>query len=97
MNKLCCGRLKEGKTTLAIALGHEYSPGVIVWDPRHMQRGVIVRSDRSSSLADHLETAIKEKKFQEGPIILWPSRDLEGDFEAVAFSLIRLRGLLVTV
>lgn len=76
-NILVCGRIKQGKTTLAIFLAHEHSPGVIVWDPRHMQRGYIVEPP----LKESLEDAIKEKKYKEQPIVIWPGHNLEGDFE----------------
>lgn len=79
MNILVCGRIKQGKTTLAIFLAHEYSPGVIVWDPRHMQKGFIVKPP----IAENLEDAIQEKKYLEAPIIIWPSGDLETEFEEV--------------
>jgi hypothetical protein len=75
-NILVCGRIKQGKTTLAIFLGHEHSAGVIVWDPRHMQKGYIVTPEE-------LEDAIQEKKYREAPIIIWPSGDLETEFEKV--------------
>lgn len=78
-NILVCGRIKQGKTTLAIYLAHEHSPGVIVWDPRHMQRGYIV----DPPLAENLEEAIREKKYKDQPIVIWPGRDLESDFEEV--------------
>jgi hypothetical protein len=83
MNILVCGRIKKGKTVLAIALAHEFSSGVVVWDPRHMVRGVIVKANREGSLAENLEIAIREKKFLEGPLVINPSSDLEGDFAAI--------------
>lgn len=78
-NILVCGRIKQGKTTLAIFLAHEHSPGVIVWDPRHMQRGYIV----SSPIAENLEEAIQEKCYVEQPIVIWPSGNLEDEFDEV--------------
>lgn len=78
-NILVCGRIKQGKTTLAIFLGHEHSPGVIVWDPRHMQRGFVVRPP----IAENLEDAIQEKKYLEQPIVIWPSGNLEEEFDEV--------------
>jgi muconolactone delta-isomerase len=78
-NILVCGRIKQGKTTLAIFLAHEHSPGVIVWDPRHMQRGFIVRPP----IAENLEDAIKEKAYLHSPIVIWPSGDLETEFAEV--------------
>jgi len=78
-NILVCGRIKQGKTTLAIFLGHEHSPGVIVWDPRHMQQGYIVEPP----IGENLEDAIKEKKYRDAPIVIWPSNDLESDFKEV--------------
>lgn len=78
-NILVCGRIKQGKTTLAIFLAHEHSPGVIVWDPRHMQNGYIVRPP----IAENLEDAIQEKAYREQPIVIWPSGNLEEEFDEV--------------
>lgn len=78
-NILVCGRIKQGKTTLAIFLAHEHSPGVIVWDPRHMQQGYIVQPP----LRDNLEEAIKEKAFLKAPIVIWPDGELEEQFDEV--------------
>lgn len=78
-NILVCGRIKQGKTTLALMLAHEFSPGVIVWDPRHMIRGFIVRPP----IAEELEDAIKEKRFDKQPIVIWPSGNLEDEFAEV--------------
>jgi len=78
-NILVCGRIKQGKTTLAIFLAHEHSPGVIVWDPRHMQRGFVVRPP----IAENLEDAIQEKRYKLQPIVIWPSGALEDEFTEV--------------
>jgi hypothetical protein len=78
-NILCCGRIKQGKTTLAIMLAHQHSPGVIVWDPRHMQHGYIVRPP----IAENLEDAIKEKAYDKQPIVIWPSGNIEDEFAEV--------------
>lgn len=78
-NILVCGRIKQGKTTLAIELGHEHSAGVVVWDPRHMIRGYIVRPP----IAEGLENAIQEKRYEHQPIVIWPSGDLEEEFREV--------------
>lgn len=78
-NILVCGRIKQGKTTLAIFLAHEHSPGVVVWDPRHMQRGFIVRPP----IAENLEDAIQEKSYKSQPIVIWPSGNLEEEFAEV--------------
>ncbi len=75
-NILVCGRIKQGKTTLAIFLAHEHSAGVIVWDPRHMQKGYIVSPEE-------LEDAIQEKRYKDAPIVIWPNGDLEEQFEQV--------------
>lgn len=79
MNTLVCGRIKQGKTTLAIFLAHDFSPGVIVWDPRHMINGFIVRPP----LGENLEDAIQSKAFDQQPIVIWPSGDLENEFAEV--------------
>ena len=78
-NILVCGRIKQGKTTLAIFLAHDHSPGVIVWDPRHMQQGFIVHPP----IAENLEDAIQEKKYLDQPIVIWPSGKLEEEFDEV--------------
>jgi hypothetical protein len=78
-NILVCGRIKQGKTTLAIFLAHEHSPGVIVWDPRHMFRGFIVRPP----IEENLEDAISEKRYDSQPIVIWPSGNLEEEFDEV--------------
>lgn len=83
MNVLICGRLKQGKTVLAIALAHRFSPGVVVWDPRHMVNGIIIEKDSEGTLSENLETAIQEKEYLKGPLVIWPSRNLEEDFEEV--------------
>jgi muconolactone delta-isomerase len=79
VNILCCGRIKQGKTTLAIFLGHMHSDGVIVWDPRHMMRGWIVRDP----ITENLEDAIQEKRYHKQPIVIWPSGELEEEFDEV--------------
>lgn len=78
-NILVCGRIKQGKTTLALMLAHEFSPGVIVWDPRHMIQGYIVRPP----IADNLEEAIRDKAYEKQPIVIWPDGDIEGAFAEV--------------
>ena len=83
MNKLVCGRLKQGKTTLAEALAYRHSLGVVVWDPRHMLQGVIVTADATHTLAENLEEAIQDKLYAQGPLVVWPSRDIEIDFAQV--------------
>jgi hypothetical protein len=44
-----------------------------------MQRGFIVEEP----IAQELEDAIREKKYKDSPIVIWPGRDLESDFEEV--------------
>lgn len=78
-NILVCGRIKQGKTTLALFLAHEHSPGVVVWDPRHMQHGFVVRPP----IAENLEDAIQEKRYKLQPIVIWPSGNLEDEFTEV--------------
>lgn len=85
---LCCGRIKEGKTSRALYLARQWSIGVIVWDPRHR----ITPADLPASYGDdnrityvasgdELEDAIEERSFENGPIIFWPDgTNLEGDF-----------------
>lgn len=76
MNELVCGRLKQGKTTLAIALAWKRNDGVVVWDPRHMFNGVIVSPSE-------LEDAIADERYKDGPLVVWPSGDIEGEFGTV--------------
>jgi len=78
-NVLVCGRIKQGKTTLALFLAHQYSPGVVVWDPRHMFHGYIVRPP----VGENLEDAIQEKKYDQQPIVVWPDGNLEEEFGEV--------------
>jgi hypothetical protein len=78
-NILVCGRIKQGKTTLALFLAHDFSPGVVVWDPRHMISGYIVRPP----LGENLENAIQEKAYDHQPIVIWPSGNLEDEFAEV--------------
>lgn len=78
-NILVCGRMKQGKTTLAMFLAHEFSPGVILWDPRHMFNGYIV----NPPIEDNLEDAIQEKRYLTQPIVIHPGRDLESEFSEV--------------
>lgn len=79
MNVLVCGRIKEGKTTLALHLACEWAPGVVVWDPRHMIEGAVYVSD-----ADELEDAIQEGEWRRGPIIYRPDGlQLGEDFDAM--------------
>jgi hypothetical protein len=67
MNVLVCGRIKEGKTTLAKALAYEWSDGVVIWDPRHMiEGGSYVRN------ADELEDVITDQAWKKGPIVFRP-------------------------
>lgn len=67
MNTLICGRMKEGKTTLAIWLAKEWANGVIAWDPRHRITGAVYVCN-----ADELEDAILSKKWQQGTIVFRP-------------------------
>ena len=67
MNTLVCGRMKEGKTTLALYLAREWANGVIVWDPRHRISGAIYVCD-----ADELEDAIQQQEWKKGLIIFRP-------------------------
>lgn len=77
MNVLVCGRMKEGKTTFALNLAHEWAKGTVVWDPRHMIEtdGVYVTS------GDELEDAIQDKEWEKGPIVFRPNGlELEDQF-----------------
>lgn len=68
MNTVICGRMKEGKTTLALYLAKEWSNGVIAWDPRHRITGAIYVQN-----ADELEDAICNQEWQKGTIVYRPS------------------------
>lgn len=63
MNYLICGRMGEGKTTLAQYLAKLHSPGVVVWDPRRMIDGVVCHGP------DELEDAIEEGRWREGALV----------------------------
>lgn len=77
MNTLVCGRMKEGKTTLALYLAREWSNGVVVWDPRHRITGAVYVQD-----ADELEDAIAEKEWQKGIIVFRPDGlEIESQFD----------------
>jgi len=91
MNVLCAGRMKEGKTTLAIYLAQQWSPGVIIWDPRHMIGDNFIEKENKATFVytgDELEDAIDDKKWLEGPIIFRPDAlRLEQDFQELAHVL----------
>lgn len=81
-NVIVCGRMKEGKTTLAMHLANEWSPGVVFWDPRHQTR---VKDATYVYTADELEDAIQDEAWRKGPIIFRPNGlQLAEDFEAMA-------------
>jgi len=67
MNILICGRMKEGKTTLAIYLAREWSNGIVAWDPRHRITGAVYVQDGAE-----LEDAIQEKEWTKGMIVFRP-------------------------
>lgn len=67
MNILICGRMKEGKTTLAIHLAKEWAHGVIVWDPRRRITGACYVYN-----ADELEDAIQDGEWRKGIIVFRP-------------------------
>lgn len=67
MNTLVCGRMKEGKTTLALYLAREWSNGVVAWDPRHRITGAVYVCD-----ADELEDAIQQGEWRKGIIVFRP-------------------------
>jgi hypothetical protein len=77
MNTLICGRMKEGKTTLALHLAHEWSKGVIAWDPRHRITGACYVNN-----ADDLEDAIRDREWEKGTIVFRPNgMELEEQFD----------------
>lgn len=93
MNVLIAGRMKQGKTNLALYLACRWARVVVVWDPRHMidfppqfRNTVILRGD---DLGGQLEDALHD--VQEQPpekraalIIIRPDGlRLEEDFEAI--------------
>lgn len=67
MNILICGRMKQGKTTLALYLAKEWCKGRIAWDPRHRITGSVYVHN-----AEELEDAIHEKKWRDGLIVFRP-------------------------
>jgi hypothetical protein len=71
--------MKEGKTTFALYLAKQWSPGTIVWDPRHMIDGSVFVSD-----SDELEDAIYEGEWKNGPIVYRPDGlNLSDEFDAM--------------
>jgi hypothetical protein len=79
MNVLVCGRMKEGKTTLAKYLAFQFSPGVVIWDPRHIIDGAVYVHD-----ADELQEAIDRKEWRQGAIVFRPNAlHLQDDFDAM--------------
>jgi len=79
MNVLVCGRMKQGKTTLAVWLALQFSPGVVIWDPRHMIAGLNYVHN-----PDELQQAIDEEVWERGPIIFRPDGlHVEEDFDGM--------------
>lgn len=76
MNILVCGRMKQGKTTLAIYLAKQWAFGVVVWDPRNMIETV---PENVVHDPDELEDAIKEKRWRNGLIVYRPLSLEPGD------------------
>jgi hypothetical protein len=77
--------MKEGKTTLGIYLATCWSPGVIIWDPRHM---VDIPNAEYVINGDELDDAIHDGKWKKGPIIFRPSaKHIEQDFEELSNTL----------
>lgn len=84
---LCCGRIKEGKTSRALYLAHQWSQGVVVWEPRHRITPADLPACYGNAIisyvqsGDELEDAIAERDFEKGPIVFWPDGlTLEDDF-----------------
>lgn len=77
MNSIVIGQMKEGKTTLALFLARQHSPGVVVWDPRGMVDGIQCHD------AEELYAAIREGLWQQGPLTYVPqSGDIDSEFTA---------------
>lgn len=84
---LVCGRIKEGKTSRALYLAHQWSQGVVVWEPRHRMTPADLPACYFNKTilyvqsGDELEDAISDGRFLEGPIVFWPDGlTLEQDF-----------------
>jgi hypothetical protein len=71
--------MKQGKTTLALFLCRQFSPGIVVWDPRHMIDYGAVFVDTPGELQE----AIDDERWLAGPIIYRPGMDPEEDFDAM--------------
>ncbi len=76
---LVCGRIKEGKTSRALYLARVWTPGVVVWDPRHRITAAdlpAIYGEQNQityvQSGDELEDAIQDRAFDNGPIVFLP-------------------------
>jgi hypothetical protein len=97
MNVLVCGRMKEGKTTLALWIArHWQQGGAVAWDPRHMidaemarsagfEGGVVYVNDGNS-----LQEAIETYEEHPGALIVYrpSSVEMENDFNELCSVLL---------
>jgi hypothetical protein len=83
VNKLVCGRMKQGKTTLAMYLARERGFAIVAWDPRNMIQGDVVCWG-PEQLQDAIE-AIKAGELAHDAVIVYrfDSTDVHGEFNAM--------------
>jgi hypothetical protein len=83
MNSVCIGRREEGKSTLALFLAHTTHTAVVVFDPRGIFAGHIVRSK------EELEDALKDGLYEDGlPLVYrFDSTDPEEAFTEMSAAL----------
>ena len=76
MNFLVCGRMKKGKTTLALYLAEQHSPGRVAWDSKHDIVGAVYVTN-----SEELEDAIQTGQWRNGLIVFRPNGlRIEQDF-----------------
>ena len=78
---LACGRIKTGKTVLALHLAWKHAPGrAVIWDSKHNIKGAVYVYD-----ADSLENAIQDDEGLRGFIVFRPDgRRIKEDFSSMA-------------
>lgn len=75
MNTVIVGRMKQGKTTLALWMARQKHSAVVAWDPRGMIEGVVVWGP------DELQEAIDEGDWNNGPLVYrFDGRDVAAEF-----------------
>lgn len=93
-NVLVCGRMKEGKTTLALWIARNWQcGGVVIWDPRHMIDQEMITPIGFTGIvyaynSEELEQAIEN--FQPGQLVVYrpTSIEPEADFNELCAVLL---------